>query len=140
MWECLLDASLEHGLLGMCRLALLLLVGAVTATGATCPADSKHRCTSVESIAAGSFSGETWVPDSGCFVATPTPEEMLRILRGSWLVICGRSNAMVTSRALMNQVSPHAFMVSVLSASACDASPPDRPPVRGCCGSGRLPP
>jgi hypothetical protein len=97
----------------MRRLAALLL-GAAPATGAaaTCPSDSKPRCTSVESSAAGSFSGETWVPDSGCFVASPTHEEMLRILQGSWLVMCGRSNVMVTNRALMNQVAPQVFMVS----------------------------
>jgi hypothetical protein len=97
---------------------LLLLVGAASAAGATCPADSRPRCTSTESSAAGSFSGDTWIPDSGCFVATPTPAETLQILRGSWLVMCGRSNTMLTSRAMMNQLSPYAFLVSSAASSA----------------------
>jgi hypothetical protein len=91
--------------------ALHLLVGTAAATGATC-SEAKPRCTSVESSAAGTFSQDTWVPDSGCFVAAPTPEETKHILRGSWLVMCGHSNTMMTSRAMMNQFSPYAFMVS----------------------------
>jgi hypothetical protein len=85
--------------------ALLLLA---VASGAT---DIKPRCTSTESIAAGTFIGDTWTPDSGCFVAVPDKAEMLRILRGSWLLMCGGSNTLVTLQTIVRQLAPQAWEV-----------------------------
>jgi hypothetical protein len=83
----------------------------VAAASAACPADSRPRCTSAESIAAGTFSGDTWVPSSECFVAVPSLDEMRRILRGSWLLMCGGSNTHVTFQTILGQLAPHAWEV-----------------------------
>jgi len=89
--------------------SLLLYVAA--AESGSCPADSKPRCTSTENIALGAFSGDTWVPDSGCFVAVPSLDEVRRILRGSWLLMCGGSNTGVTAQAIVRQLAPQAWEV-----------------------------
>jgi hypothetical protein len=51
------------------------------------------------------------VPDSGCFVAVPTLDEVRSILQGSWLLMCGGSNTEVTAQAIVRQLAPQAWEV-----------------------------
>jgi hypothetical protein len=51
------------------------------------------------------------VPDSGCFVAVPSLDEVRSILRGSWLLMCGGSNTRVTVHTIMRQLAPQALEV-----------------------------
>lgn len=68
---------------------------------------TKPRCTSLDT--AGSFDGDTFVPDSGCFFGVPSAADTREILTGSWLFVAGGSNLWATVMNLGNQLEPGAF-------------------------------
>ena len=68
---------------------------------------TKLRCTGLDT--AGSFDGDTFVPDSGCFFGIPSADDTRAIVTGSWLFVAGGSNLWATVMSLGNQLAPGAF-------------------------------
>ena len=62
------------------------------------------RCT--DATMQGTFADDTFQPTSGCYYGVPTPAETFELLRGSWLLATGGSNAWKTFQALANQLEP----------------------------------
>ena len=65
------------------------------------------RCTTVDTV--GSFSGQTFVPSSGCYYAVPSIPETFALLRGRWVFTCGGSNSWITHSALARQLDPSSY-------------------------------
>ena len=101
----------------------LTLAWAVAASSQAC-VSPKPRCTSLPS--SGTFSGDTFEPSDGCFLAVPSPDESRAILRGSWVVMCGGSNGWVTAQAIGNHLEPGVYLV--IAAAHAFAHPPIPPP------------
>jgi len=87
----------------MLRLALLGLQ-CVMAAASGC-----SRCTDHTPAAAGTFSGHTFVPDSGCYLGVPEVDDIFALLAGSWLATVGGSNAWGTWNALANRLGPNVY-------------------------------
>ena len=67
------------------------------------------RCTDHTPAAAGTFSGHTFMPDSGCYLGVPEVDDIFALLAGSWLVTVGGSNAWGTWNALANRLGPNLY-------------------------------
>ena len=97
-------ASLRQGTLGeamRCRLQFWLLLSAAEgARGCEQP-----RCTTA--AMQGAFTDDTFAPAAGCYHGVPTPSETIELLRGSWYLTAGGSNAWATFQALANQIEPY---------------------------------
>ena len=65
------------------------------------------RCTTPDTV--GAFTDHTFMPDSGCFHGIPTVDDTFALLRGTWVLTCGGSNAWATHNALVRQLNPSAY-------------------------------
>ena len=65
------------------------------------------RCTTADMQ--GTFSADTFVPDSGCYHAVPTVDDTFALLSGRWLFTCGASNTWAVQNALLKQLDPASF-------------------------------
>ena len=95
------------------RLLLACLVAQPERAAASdCATSSAARCTVVETL--GTWDGDTYLPDSGCYLAVPTANgagagqsETLELLAGQWFLMAGGSNMRMIFEGWLNSLFFH---------------------------------